>query len=238
MNGGLHWRRKFERGVHGLPGNRTMASPVGHALVGLALAGPLAPALPIRSRLKWCALVVVAANAADLDFAAGLAVGDINRYHHGVTHSLGAAAIFGALVALFAGRWWPDRLRVALGSALAYGSHILVDAFSGGQREFFARGCLQPAFWPLSDQPLPVIWPLFHGIHHGVRGDSLATFFQRLLSMNNGVALAIEFALTLPLVVVSFHLAQWLRQLEMARQEGVAMAAAESAPHVETELAG
>lgn len=216
-----------------------MASPLGHALVGLALAGPLAPRTAPRARWKWYALTALAANAADLDFAAGLVVGDINRYHHGITHSLGAAALFGALAALIAGRWWPDRLRVALGAALAYGSHIAVDAFSGGHHEFFARGCLQPAFWPLSCQPLPVIWPLFHGIHHGGRGDSVATFFARLLSLNNATAVAIEFALTLPLTVASFQLAAWYRRADRARltrAESIANAA-DVSPPLEPELA-
>lgn len=193
-----------------------MASPLGHALVGLAMAGPLAPR-PDATRWKWYALVSVAANAADLDFAAGLVLGDINRYHHGATHSLGAAVAFGAAAALVTGRWWPDRLRVALGVALAYGSHVLVDAFSGGPQQMFARGCLQPALWPLSNQGLPVVWPLLPGIHHGVYGDSVSTFLQRIFTPKNATAVAVEFALTFPLAVASFRLAQLWRRWENRR---------------------
>ena len=40
------------------------------------------------------ALYLFAANAPDLDFIPGFLIGDPNRYHHGVSHSIGFAVLF------------------------------------------------------------------------------------------------------------------------------------------------
>lgn len=214
-----------------------MAAPLGHALVGLAVAGPLAPAQG-ASRWAWYAFVAVAANAADLDFLAGLVMGDINRYHHGISHSLGAAVAVGALAAVVTGRWWPDRLRTALGVALAYASHILIDALTGEPWQRARGVCELPVLWPLSDVRMPLLWPVFHGIQHGKPGDSLWQFAESILLQPRHItALAKEFALTLPLAVASLYWAESRRAVHRHVPAAESVAANTGALMVEPDLA-
>ena len=75
-----------------------MASPLGHSLLGLTF-GRIFPLVEIIHPWKWHLFYIVAANAADLDFLPGFFVGDINRYHQGVTHTFLSAAVFGIIIA-------------------------------------------------------------------------------------------------------------------------------------------
>src|SRR4030095_17178589 len=97
-----------------------------HATAGDLAYEALRPAGPHRPWLL--AGAVLFANAPDLDFLPGLAVGDPDAFHRGVTHTLGAAVVVAAAVWLLARWrgaarpwWW------AAFGALAYGSHLLVD---------------------------------------------------------------------------------------------------------------
>ena len=103
-----------------------MALCLAHATAGYLAYEVLRPPGPHRPWLL--AGAVVLANAPDLDFLPGLAVGDPNAFHRGLTHTLGAAVVVAAAVGLVArwqrvGRpwWW------AAFAAAAYGSHLLVD---------------------------------------------------------------------------------------------------------------
>ncbi len=87
-------------------------------------------------------------NLPDIDFLVGFLVGRPGAYHRGITHTVLAALVFGTVAGTFVwwrrqDRWWPATLLCAA----AYGSHLLVDAFTIDQRG--------PAgaqfFWPLSD---------------------------------------------------------------------------------------
>src|SRR5689334_17351566 len=91
-----------------------MPSPIAHSVAGLVVAhlalrsnsnlqscGPgLAPSR--RSRVLWAGALIFAANAADLDFLPGLFVGNVNLFHHKITHTLFAAMVFALLSAGFA----------------------------------------------------------------------------------------------------------------------------------------
>ncbi len=109
-----------------------MPSPVGHALGGIAAAWPVVP-----ERTRRAALVVAAvAIAPDLDLLVGT--------HRGASHSLGAAAIAGALMCVVARR---DRLRWGSAAALAWLSHLLLDWLSNDTRP--PIGIM--ALWPFTD---------------------------------------------------------------------------------------
>jgi len=106
-----------------------------------------APAAAFRARVQALAasvaplgipLLVLAATGllADVDLVAGV--------HSGPTHSLGAAAVLGAIVA--SGRW-PDRRRVALAVFAAYASHVLLDWLS--EDTSVPIGVM--ALWPFND---------------------------------------------------------------------------------------
>jgi membrane-bound metal-dependent hydrolase YbcI (DUF457 family) len=124
-----------------------MALCLAHATAGYLAYEALRPAGPHRPWLL--AGTVLFANAPDLDFLPGLAVGDPDAFHRGVTHTLGAAVAVAAAVWLLARWrgaarpwWW------AAFVALAYGSHLLVD--------WMTVDAVPPAgiqlLWPLTDR--------------------------------------------------------------------------------------
>ena len=108
-----------------------MPSPVGHGLGGIAAAWPL---VPERTR-RAAAIVAAVAIAPDLDLLVGT--------HRGASHSLGAAFIAGAVMAIVARR---DRLRWGCGVGVAWASHVLLDWLSNDTRP--PVGIM--ALWPLN----------------------------------------------------------------------------------------
>jgi hypothetical protein len=88
-------------------------SPIAHSLIGLAIGvAALRPrGKPARVTLRTRALPLLGfaalANAPDLDFVPGLLAGDLNRYHHGPSHSMLWALGFALWAGLLA-RWGGD----------------------------------------------------------------------------------------------------------------------------------
>jgi membrane-bound metal-dependent hydrolase YbcI (DUF457 family) len=77
----------------------------------------------------------------------GILIGDLTAFHHGVSHSLAPAALFGLLVFFFTPRRQKDiALRAGLLAASAYASHVILDLMSVNPG---TRGV--PILWPLSD---------------------------------------------------------------------------------------
>jgi inner membrane protein len=147
--------------------------------VGGLIWGPRALVTDWR-RLAACFLV---GNAADLDFIPGILVGQPNAYHHGISHSLGAAALAAALVALVARG--ASRRRWVLLAALGYSSHVLLDFFSLDTS--VPRGV--PALWPLSAEYWISPYPLFEDIQ---RERAMERFVPSLFSVHNLQAVARE----------------------------------------------
>lgn len=122
-----------------------MATPIGHALAGIA-AGSLATGrhdlIGPRADLVLFAAVAV---AADLDFIPGLISGDMTYWHHGFSHSLGAALLCGLIMAYIGHKrggqawWW------AWAGFMVWGSHVLVD--------YLTLDTLPP-------HGVPLLWPL------------------------------------------------------------------------------
>jgi membrane-bound metal-dependent hydrolase YbcI (DUF457 family) len=111
-----------------------MPSPIGHALGGIAIGWAAVP------RRNWHAAAVLAAAAIapDLD----LLVGD----HRGITHSLGAAGVAGAVCwAACAVTGRRNAARWAAAVALAWASHIALDWLSNDTRP--PIGVM--ALWPM-----------------------------------------------------------------------------------------
>ncbi|MBI1865350.1 MAG: metal-dependent hydrolase, partial [Nitrospirae bacterium] len=104
------------------------------------------------------------AASADLDLFLDLWTGETGRFHHGISHSLGAAALVGFLAAGTARimGWRPAR---AFGIGfLLYASHVLLDTMTVDTKPPLG---LQ-ALWPLTDaftlSPVPLFldvwrWP-------------------------------------------------------------------------------
>ena len=177
-----------------------MPSPVGHSLIGLAVASawllPRARGMEL-ARAAWRerrALVaaVALANLPDVDYLPGLLVGDLNRYHHLHTHTLGWVA----LASLAA--WWiwrrcsavPPRRLLVLASVLGL-SHLGADLFSADGRPPY--GIM--ALWPFSDAYL--ISP--HTLFWRLRKETVPDMFQ----WHNVQAVFVEIAWCLPLVLAA-----------------------------------
>ena len=93
---------------------------------------------------KWAALAILLANLADFDYLPGAFVGQMGRFHRGISHSLGAAVFVGLFTGLLARVWKKDSFKEsALFSFSAYVSHIFLDFFSMADSYMLL-------FWPLS----------------------------------------------------------------------------------------
>lgn len=146
--------------------------------------------------------LVVAGNAADLDFVPGILAGEPGLYHHGPVHSLLAAIVFGALAAPFA-RWLglASARRCGLLMGAAFASHLLLDMLASDD----GRPSAVPLFWPLSNAMISLPLPLFIAIRVDPAVDG---FVGGLLSTHNWNAIVWE----LVIVTVSLALALLARR--------------------------
>lgn len=166
-----------------------MPTPVAHGLLGVILY-TLRRSPGDRARLlSDLALAGFAAVAADLDFLPGLLVGDPSRFHHGVSHSVGAALFFGLAMALlapgFLGRTYAWR---AAAFAVLYGSHLLLDLFAVDTTPPYG----EPLLWPFSSRFFLSPWTPFLDVKHGQS-------WEAFLNWANARAVAVEVVIFLPL---------------------------------------
>jgi membrane-bound metal-dependent hydrolase YbcI (DUF457 family) len=174
-----------------------LPSPVAHTLAGLAIAHACAPA-PAMRRVGWYAFAAFFANAADLDFAVGLAAGSINGCHGGAAHSVGAAVGFAAIAAIGVRQWGFSMTRMGLVAFALYASHVLLDMAC-------EQSPLNPGMtvlWPFTTERYLFGWRPFPGIAHGPTGGTVAEFFDELISVRNLRALGFELLALGPLLVV------------------------------------
>jgi len=128
-----------------------MASPYGHALVGLSLFNLCYPR-PVTSRINtWLlyGLVIVGALAPDLDFLPGLFLGNPSRFHHGPFHSLGTAvglSLMAGFLITFLGRTRSFLKTSAFIFILVF-SHLFLDFFTEDIKPPYGF----PLFWPASE---------------------------------------------------------------------------------------
>jgi inner membrane protein len=85
----------------------------------------------------------LAANVPDLDFIPGLLLGDLSRFHHGPSHSIGFAIVFALVASLLCSR----RLQMFLTALSLYLSHVLLDYLVHD---------------PSTPHGVPLLWPMDH----------------------------------------------------------------------------
>ncbi len=172
-------------------------------MLGLAAAH-----IPLRQKLYqsvfWLGFVVLAANAPDLDFLPGWFIGDFNRFHHGISHSIGMALIF-AVVCAWISRFFTQQTKLVFWvGLLVFLSHLLGDYLGVDRVEPFGAQFL----WPLSNEYYLAPFQFFHPVEHGDVGEATNTVFDKIFSMDNVIAAAKEILLVLPLWLITFWLAR------------------------------
>jgi membrane-bound metal-dependent hydrolase YbcI (DUF457 family) len=137
-----------------------MASPIGHALVGIGLAAIAAPLAAVSPSPALWVGAVIASGAPDLDILGCLLGLDHERVHRSATHSLIVLGLF-VLAALwvsrrFAGVVNPDLILVW---SVVLLSHPLVDLVTTGP-PITATSYGVGLFWPVVSRRLYVRRPL------------------------------------------------------------------------------
>ena len=174
-----------------------MPSPVGHSLMGAIIYRGAGGRV---DRYQWSLLAacLFAANAPDLDFLPGLFVGDLSRFHHGPSHSIAFAFVFGLFAAIVLP--FGKRRAFAIGF-LNYLSHVFMDFLIDDPS--WPQGV--PLFWPFSDEHYMAPMTVFRKFDYSPESSSL---IATLFSIDNLATIAAEIGVLLP-VLVFVH---WLRR--------------------------
>lgn len=172
-----------------------MPSPVGHSLIGYIIYR--ATPQPIGG-CRWSPLLLslFIVNAPDLDFIPGFLTGEPNRYHHGISHSLGFAALFSISLSLslFFLRKYPVKQNFTMFFWL-YSSHIILDYLSTDTSLPYGV----PLFWPLSGKYYIAPFAFIPDVQ---RLPSSTEFLPSLFSVHNLWTVSIELILLVPLLLL------------------------------------
>lgn len=165
-----------------------MPSPVGHALVGGAIALGMVPRHN-AGRLRVALAAAMVAIVPDVDFLPVL-FADVERglAHRGMTHSLGAALL---VAMLMFGVLRRSDIRVPAAISLAFASHGILDALTTLDGNGVAL------LWPITDARWKLGWFDLPGID--LHPDSLPALIGSLLA-----ASVIETLIFAPLLAVVY----------------------------------
>lgn len=154
-----------------------MPSPLAHALTGYIFYDKK-PFLFFEKGFSNFLFYLFLANLPDIDFLPGFLIGEPNLYHHGLSHTLGAALfvalLFGTIFHFWKERFWS----VTIVTFLAYYSHVLMDYFTQDLRPPF--GVM--LFWPFDSSFYISDLLIFKNVF---RSDISSTFFITLFSREN-----------------------------------------------------
>ena len=193
-----------------------MASPIAHSFAGFWTFLVLAAQLKTRLATQWrqwlprLVVLILLANLPDLDFLS--ACFGAKNLHRSFTHSL----TVGILISLALSCVWriaPGFWRSTLLYFTAYGSHLLIDFFTGREIGWTHTGFGVPLFWPWpKDFSSPLV------LTFGVRYNDLAALF----SVSNLWVCAYELLICSAITAVA--LALWKRKLNSRSPEHFASA--------------
>ena len=174
-----------------------MPSPAAHSLIGLAIGMarfvPRVPGWRALARRMWenripLFICVLLANAPDIDYLFGIPRGDLNLYHHAVTHT-SAWTIALALAVWAVG--WPDRSWRSFLFVLALpASHLVADFFTAD----FSKPYGMMLAWPFSIRYWLSPVPLFPS--------ASKSSFSDLVSWRNLLVVTRELLTLLPVVAL------------------------------------
>lgn len=125
-----------------------MATPYGHALVGLSLLNLWYPKAIFSKGRQWLVygLIALGASFPDLDFIPGLFLGQGGRFHHGFFHSVGIALGLGLITGIGL-RLTRRGFSVVTITGLVLSldlSHLVLDFFTEASKGF-------PLLWPFTE---------------------------------------------------------------------------------------
>ena len=173
-----------------------MPTSIGHALAGTFL-NQTRVFVPADTLFKSLMISIILANLADIDFLPGLLAGNPNRFHHGVTHSLGAtlmtALAFGFYFYAKQHQFWAPFAF----SGLLYLSHVGLDFLTADTS--LPQGV--PIFWPLSGEYYLSPISVFSSVH---KDSSSATFVQSLFVAENTWTIFREIFILGPIVLLGY----------------------------------
>jgi inner membrane protein len=173
-----------------------MPSPLGHSLAGYII-HQATDSRVARNGWQLLVLYILVANSPDLDFIPGFFIGEPNRYHHGISHSIGFALAFSVGLSTLRFFLRRDRFWRKLGIFfLLYSSHLGLDYLSTDTSP--PHG--QPLFWPLSSTYYIAPITLFPDIRRV--SNSVGDFVVSLACLHNLWAACLEFLLLFPLLLI------------------------------------
>ncbi len=170
-----------------------MPTPIGHSLAGYLI---FTVQNDQKNQLKWMDLTfaVIVANVPDLDIIPGMLVGDPNKFHHGITHSIGFAVILGLLAGiLFFLKKRRNFLPYFSLFFFCYSSHLVLDYLAVDTKAPFG----EQLFWPISQ--IYVLSPIaiFSDVH---KASESSIFLQSLFNWHNFRTIVIECAILIPII--------------------------------------
>jgi membrane-bound metal-dependent hydrolase YbcI (DUF457 family) len=151
-----------------------MPSPVGHILGGAAVY--LIGRSPKKRSHIVLSATLLGSMVPDFDFLPGILIGNPPAFHHGISHSLGFALLFGTVVFLILRYFRHSDIttRAALMATFAYGFHAVLDAASVGEG---AKAV--PLLWPFSPHEFGINLDLFGHFHHDGLEDGIWSVVRR-----------------------------------------------------------
>lgn len=188
-----------------------MSSPFGHSLAGFIIYSYKNKSLKPKETYKLFFYIFIA-NAPDLDFLIGMMVGKPNLYHHGISHSLGMAALFAFIIALFA-HWFQKNNDLSIKNNffllfILICSHLFFDLISVDGRPPYGI----PLFWPFSDRyfMVPILPPVKHSV---LDHATIIQFFEDVFSVHNIYVVLLEIIVMTPFVLIMMLLNKfWHKQ--------------------------
>jgi inner membrane protein len=149
-----------------------MPSPIGHILGGAAvyLAGTRK-----KDRTRFVLPITLFGSIVpDFDFLPGILIGQMGAFHHGISHSLTFAVLFGTMVFLIVRRIEKAvAVQTSLLATCSYAGHVFLD-FVGVSEG--TRGV--PLLWPLLDERLGFSLNLFGHFRWGDIRDGLGSIIR------------------------------------------------------------
>lgn len=184
-----------------------MSSPFGHSLAGYVISSYKFKTLKPQN-VKLLFFYIFIANTPDLDFLPGLIIGKLNLYHHGISHSLGAAILISFVLAFFIN--WKHHKHIRSDFLLflsLYCSHLLLDYLCFDSRPPLGI----PLFWPLSNKYY--IFPLLPGVRHSALDHAtIEEFLEGIFSSHNLYVIFLEFIMMIPFILLLLLLKRYLHK--------------------------